>query len=97
MNSLVLLQFELGRAQAQLAESLGKLPASSPRDAETERGDAIAPQRRQHLMERSFANAAHRDGFELARLAGLGKHSIQDLLIATVQKVIGAGYRLNDN
>jgi hypothetical protein len=94
MNSLVFLQFELGRAQAQLAESLADLPVSSPIGAEIERCDAIAPQRRQHLMERSFANAANRHGFQARSLAGLVKHSIQDLLIATVQKVIGAGYRL---
>ena len=97
MNALVFLQFELGRAQAQLAESLGKLPASSPRRAETEHCDAIAPQRRQHPMERSFANAANRHGFERARWPGWSNIRCQDLLIATVQKVIGAGYRLNGN
>ena len=49
--------------------------------------------RRQHLVERSFADAANRHGFKRARWRGLLKQSIQDLLIATVQnlrKLIGA-------
>jgi hypothetical protein len=81
MNSPFSLQFELGRAQAQLAKSLANPTASSPIGADTETRNAIAPQRRQHLMERSFASAANRHGFERP-LAGLVKHSIQDLLIA---------------
>jgi hypothetical protein len=59
MNSLAFFQFELGRAQAQLAESLGKLPASFPIGAETESRNAIAPQRGQHLMERSLPETAN--------------------------------------
>jgi hypothetical protein len=49
--------------------------------------------RRQHLIERSFADAANLHGFKRARWRGLIKQSIQDLLIATVQnlrKLIGA-------
>ena len=49
--------------------------------------------RRQHLMERSFADASNLHGFKRARWRGLIKQSIQDLLIATVQnlrKLIGA-------
>ena len=67
MNSPFFLQSELGRAQAQLAESLAKLPASSPIGAERERRNAIAPQRGQHLMERSFGDAANRHGLKRAR------------------------------
>ena len=36
--------------------------------------------RRQHLVERSFADAANRHGFKRARWRGLLKQSIQDLL-----------------
>jgi IS5 family transposase len=43
--------------------------------------------RRQHLMERSFADAANRHGFKRARWRGLVKQSIQDLLIATVRNL----------
>jgi hypothetical protein len=49
--------------------------------------------RRQHLIERSFADASNLHGFKRARWRGLSKQSIQDLLIATVQnlrKLIGA-------
>ena len=49
--------------------------------------------RRQHLIERSFADASNLHGFKRARWRGLIKQSIQDLLIATVQnlrKLIGA-------
>ena len=70
MNSPLFLRFELGRAQAQFAESLAKLPASSPIGAETQSCSAFAPQRRQHRMERSFADAANRHGFERARWQG---------------------------
>ncbi len=70
MNSPFSLQFELGRAQAQLAKSLANPTASSPIGADTETCNAIAPQRRQHLMERSFASAANRHGFERARWQG---------------------------
>jgi hypothetical protein len=48
---------------------------------------------RQHLIERSFADASNLHGFKRARWRGLIKQSIQDLLIATVQnlrKLIGA-------
>jgi hypothetical protein len=51
-------------------------------------------------MKRSFACAANRDGFGVCSLAGLVKHSIQDLLTATVQErkqQTRLGYRLNDN
>src|SRR6266478_3152693 len=50
--------------------------------------------RRQHLIERSFADASNLHGFKRARWRGLIKQSIQDLLIATVQnlrKLGGAG------
>jgi hypothetical protein len=67
MNSPIFLQFELGRAQAQLAESLAKPAALSPIGAESASCSAFAPERRHHLMERSFADAAHRHGFEGAR------------------------------
>jgi hypothetical protein len=43
--------------------------------------------RRQHLIERSFADAANRNGLKRARWRGLWKQSIQDLLIATVQNL----------
>jgi len=42
--------------------------------------------RRQHLMERSFADAANCHGFK-RRWRGLWKQAIQDLLIATVQNL----------
>ena len=41
--------------------------------------------RRQHLMERSFADAANCHGLKRARWRGLWRQAIQDLLIATVQ------------
>ena len=63
MNSPFFLQSELGRAQAQLAESLANLPALSPIGAETESCNAIAPQR-------SFANAANLPGFGRALWQG---------------------------
>ena len=43
--------------------------------------------RRQHLSERSFADAANSHGFKRARWRGLWKQAIQDLLIATVQNL----------
>jgi hypothetical protein len=43
--------------------------------------------RRQHLSERSFADAANCHGFKRARWRGLWKQAIQDLLIATVQNL----------
>jgi transposase len=43
--------------------------------------------RRQHLMERSFADAANRHGLKRSRWRGLWKQAIQDLLIATVQNL----------
>jgi Transposase DDE domain len=43
--------------------------------------------RRQHLMERSFADAANRHGLKRSRWRGLWKQAIQDLLIATVQSL----------
>jgi Transposase DDE domain len=43
--------------------------------------------RRQHLMERSFADAANCHGLKHARWRGLWKQAIQDLLIATVQNL----------
>jgi hypothetical protein len=70
MNSPFFLQSELGRAQAQLAESLANPPVSSPMGAEIENCDAIAPQGRKHLIKRSFANAANRHDFEWARWGG---------------------------
>jgi len=62
------------------------------RQANTQRA-RLDRKRRQHLMERSFADAANRHGFKRARWRGLVKQSIQDLLIATIQnlrKLIGA-------
>src|SRR5260221_5516276 len=55
------------------------------RQANTQRA-RLDRKRRQHLMERSFADAANRHGFKRARWRGLVKQSIQDLLIATIQK-----------
>jgi transposase len=43
--------------------------------------------RRQHLIERSFADAANCHGFKRARWRALWKQAIQDLLIATVQNL----------
>ena len=43
--------------------------------------------RRQHLIERSFADASNLHGFKRARWRGLIKQSIQALLIATVQNL----------
>src|SRR5215469_5479183 len=43
--------------------------------------------RRQHLMERSFADAANLHGLKRSRWRGLWKQAIQDLLIATVQNL----------
>jgi hypothetical protein len=43
--------------------------------------------RRQHLMERSFADAANCHGLKRARWRGLWKQAIQDLLIASVQNL----------
>ena len=43
--------------------------------------------RRQHLMERSFADATNNHSFKRARWRGLWKQAIQDLLIATVQNL----------
>ena len=43
--------------------------------------------RRQHLMERSFADAANRHGLKRSRWRGLWRQAIQDLLIATVQNL----------
>jgi hypothetical protein len=62
------------------------------RQANTRRAK-LDRKRRQHLMERSFADAANRHDFKRARWRGLVKQSIQDLLIATIQnlrKLIGA-------
>jgi Transposase DDE domain len=43
--------------------------------------------RRQHLMERSFADAANCHGLKRSRWRGLWRQAIQDLLIATVQNL----------
>ena len=43
--------------------------------------------RRQHLIERSFADAANCHGFKRARWRRLWRQAIQDLLIATVQNL----------
>ena len=43
--------------------------------------------RRQHLMERSFADAANCHGLKRARWRGLWRQAIQDLFIATVQNL----------
>jgi hypothetical protein len=43
--------------------------------------------RRQHLMERSFADAANCHGLKRARWRGLWRQAIQDLLIATAQNL----------
>jgi hypothetical protein len=43
--------------------------------------------RRQHLMERSFADAANCHGLKRSRWRGLWRQAIQDLMIATVQNL----------
>jgi hypothetical protein len=43
--------------------------------------------RRQHLMERSFADAANCHGLKHTRWRGRWRQAIQDLLIATVQNL----------
>jgi transposase len=43
--------------------------------------------RRQHLMERSFADATNCHGLKRARWRGLWRQAIQDLLIASVQNL----------
>jgi hypothetical protein len=43
--------------------------------------------RRQHLMERSFADATNCHGLKRARWRGLWRQAIEDLLIATVQNL----------
>jgi IS5 family transposase len=48
---------------------------------------AVDLKRRQHLMERSFADATNCHGFKRARWRGLWKQAIQDLLIATAQNL----------
>src|SRR5258708_7834340 len=56
--------------------------------------------RRQHLIERSFADASNLHGFKRARWRGLIKQSIQDLLIAAVQnlrKLIAAMHYASEN
>jgi hypothetical protein len=56
--------------------------------------------RRQHLIERSFADASNLHGFKRARWRGLIKQSIQDLLIAAVQnlrKLIAAMHNASEN
>jgi len=56
--------------------------------------------RRQHLIERSFADASNLHGFKRARWRGLIKQSIQDLLIAAVQnlrKLIAAMHNGSEN
>jgi transposase len=53
--------------------------------------------RRQHLMERSFADAANCHGFKRARWRGLWKQAIQDLLIATVQNLRKLIKKLSQN
>ena len=56
--------------------------------------------RRQHLIERSFADASNLHGFKRARWRGLIKQSIQDPLIAVVQnlrKLIAAIHNASEN
>ena len=56
--------------------------------------------RRQHLIERSFADASNLHGFKRARWRGLIKQSIQDLLIAVAQnlrKLIAAIHKASEN
>src|SRR6516165_561907 len=48
---------------------------------------AVDLKRRQHLMERSFADATNCHGFKRVRWRGLWKQAIQDLLIATAQNL----------
>jgi hypothetical protein len=61
----------LQRARRQSASRQGKLDRK----------------RRQHLQERSFADAANRHGFKRARWRGLWRQQIQDLLIAAIQNI----------
>jgi transposase len=57
------------------------------------RAQARSPQarrdrrRRQHLVERSFAESANEHGFKRSRWRGLWKQEIQDYLIASVQNL----------
>ena len=51
------------------------------------RAAVVDLKRRQHLMERSFAEATNCHGFKRARWRGLWKQTIQDLLIATAQNL----------
>src|SRR5215471_17206365 len=53
----------------------------------TSRAAVADLKRRQHLMERSFADAANCHGFKWARWRGPWKQAIQDLLIATAQNL----------
>jgi Transposase DDE domain len=55
---------------------------------------------RQHLIERSFADASNLHGFKCGRWRGLSKQSVQDLLIAAVQnlrKLIVAMHNASEN
>lgn len=47
----------------------------------------VSVRRRQHLMERSFADAANNHHFKRARWRRLWRHQIQDYLIAAIQNV----------
>ena len=65
---------------------LSKARKRARRQANTRRAK-LDRKRRQHLVERSFADAANRHGFKRARWRGLVKQSIQNLLIATIQNL----------
>jgi hypothetical protein len=63
-----------------------KLLERARRQANTKQAK-LDRKRRQHLIERSFADASNLHGFKRARWRGLIKQSIQDLLIGTVQNL----------
>jgi hypothetical protein len=60
MNSPFFLQFELSRAQAQLAESLATLPGSSFSERETESGRPVDMSGQVRRMKLNLAGAANR-------------------------------------
>jgi hypothetical protein len=76
-----------------------KLLDRARRQANTKRAK-LDRKRRQHLIERSFADASNLHGFKRARWRGLIQQSIQDLLIAAVQnlrKLIAAMHNGSEN
>ena len=58
------------------------MPGTSP-----QRGGQADRQRRQHLVEGSFADAANNHGFKRSRWRRLWRQQIQDFLIAAIQNI----------